>query len=80
MNMATSLSVALLVNCRLPRQKNAGKWLSQVDIECERLRLKCEAKKLVSNGWLAIGSYNDRVHFATAGGGSRSQAEKLVQE
>lgn len=51
-----------------------------VEMECERHRLSCEGMKLVRNQWLVIGSYNSRVHFVTATGQTRQEAETLVQE
>ena len=51
-----------------------------MDMECEKRRLRCDGLKLVTNAWLAIGSYNDRVHFATATGLTRAEAEERVHE
>jgi hypothetical protein len=51
-----------------------------VEMECSRRRITCEGMKVVRNQWLVIGSYNDRVHFATATGATRAAAEALVQE
>jgi hypothetical protein len=51
-----------------------------VEMECSRLRITCEGMMVVRNQWLVIGSYNNRVHFATATGPTRAAAEAVVQE
>lgn len=51
-----------------------------VDIECSKRKIKCEGKRIVLNEWLVIGSYKNRVHFATATGATQVAAEALVHE
>lgn len=52
----------------------------QMRIECDERRVTCEGNRVVANQWLAIGRRTDIVHYVTAAGQTRGEAEALVAE
>ncbi len=50
----------------------------QMEIECDSRGVSCQANRVISNQWLAIGKRTDKLHYTTAGGQSREEAEALV--
>lgn len=52
----------------------------QMRIECDERRVNCEGNRVVANQWLAIGKRTDIIHYVTASGQTRGEAEALVAE
>ena len=50
----------------------------QMDMECDSRKVQCEAKRMLTNQWLAIGKRTDTIHYVTAPAQSRKEAEALV--
>lgn len=50
----------------------------QMSIECDSRRVTCEGNRVVANQWLAIGKRTDKLHYTTAAGQTRKEAEALV--
>lgn len=52
----------------------------QMRIECDNRRVNCQGNRVVANQWLAIGKRTDKVHYVTASGQTRQEAEMRIAD